>query len=100
MEITGHQVDGYEYAEAATVTIADLKAGDFVVSIPTQMGIRGYRVNSGIREITDSRFGTWKMGPPRRKCPVESRAMRFLSDLPRVDYPSDCTVIVRKRLPL
>jgi hypothetical protein len=83
------------FADAAEMTIADLREGDYVIVIPTQMGIRGVVANSGIKAITEPSYGTWRI----RRMPVASRQIRFMSGSGETyDYPGDCTVTARCRI--
>jgi hypothetical protein len=56
-----------------TVTVAELRAGDFLIAIPAQEGVRGVTVNSGIAELSDD-WNTWRQstGYRRPKVPVRS----------------------------
>ena len=90
-----------QFGEAETITVDQLVTGDFVVAFPTQAGIRGYRVNSGIREISAPAYGRWAMsggrGRPRRQ--ILSRKIRFLdANCGGVDLPLTHEIIVRRQI--
>jgi hypothetical protein len=78
------------------VTVADLQPGDFIVTIAAQSGVRGYRWNSAVAEISDARFGAWRFGPARRKQPVKSRKIRLMSVDGMWDVPCFLVVTVRR----
>jgi hypothetical protein len=84
-----------------TITVADLAAGDFVIALPAHAGVRGFRANSAVREISAPAFGRWKArkaGYGRRALPVQSRQISFLDrDLASLNVPLDHPVIVRRR---
>jgi hypothetical protein len=86
------------FGPAETITVGDLAEGDFVVSMPAQYRVRGYRINSGVREIGPAGYHGWKYGPPRRKTAVRSRRVTFLDrELGALDVPVYHEVIVRRR---
>jgi hypothetical protein len=85
-----------EFGDPETVTIAELKVDDFVVEFPSQKGIRGAKVNSGIRDLRDD-YGTWRSGPPRRKMPIRSRILMFKGmQGTTMNIPADCIIVVRR----
>lgn len=89
------------FGEPEPVTVADLRQGDFVVAFASQGGIRGYRVNSGIREISDPATGRWsrRSRPRGPAMPVPSRSIRFLDpEVTALNLPCDHVVITRRRL--
>jgi len=80
-----------------TLPLSEIKPGDFVIEIPTQGGIRGVRVNSGLKTVTED-WETWRQsfGSSRRRRYSNIRGLRieFLSG-GRVSYPADFTATVR-----
>jgi hypothetical protein len=80
-----------------TITVADLRDGDFLVSFPTQRGIRGYAVNSGVTELEADHTWGVRPGYRQRLIPTEARHFRTLTGV-GLSLPSDCTVVVRRRL--
>jgi len=81
-----------------TVTVSDLKPGDFVITIPTQNGVRGIRVNSGIRTVSDD-WDTWtcSSGPRRPRISQLSRELRFNdAKLGSVNVPASFAVQARR----
>ena len=85
------------FGPAETITVGELRRGDFIVVMPTQRGVRGYRWNSAVAEITDPAFGRWRTGPPgKRKTPLKSRKFRLMSVDGIWDVPVDHTVTVRR----
>ena len=85
------------FGEPETITVADLRAGDFVVQFMPYLNVRGLRVGSGVQAV-EERFGTWKLGPARRKNPIPSRVVRFISFDSAPDVPSATPVVVRRRI--
>jgi hypothetical protein len=80
-----------------TITVADLRAGDFVISIPEQRRVRGYRIGSGVAEISEPAHFGWQFGPARRKVSVKSRKVRFHDrELGRLDLPVMHEILVRR----
>lgn len=95
-----YECPGNPFGPAETITVADLAAGDFVVSIPAQAGTRGARVNSGVADITPPRAGRWytRSRPRGPRQPVASRRIRFLdSGLASLDVPCTHQVVARRR---
>jgi hypothetical protein len=91
-EVYGDDVQFTE--EPETISVRDLRKGDFVVTFPRQCGIRGFRANSGIREISAPHFARWRSG----RVAVQSRTVRFISDIEPIDVPCYCTIVVRRRI--
>lgn len=86
------------FADVEVVTVNDLTAGDFVVQVPTQRGVRGAKVNSGIRTTAED-FGTWtrSSGYRRPKIGVESRILMFNDhSVSALNIPLDFIVEVRR----
>lgn len=84
------------FGDAETITIGDLDLGDFVVEIPAQSGVRGARVDSGVRELRDD-YNTWRAGPARRRRPVRSRVITFLDrSTGALNVPTAFMVVVRR----
>lgn len=79
-----------------TITVADLAAGDFVISLPPHNGVRGARVNSGVREITDARYGRWKQSGRGGRQLLSRRFTFHDRDQAALDVPADHPVIVRR----
>lgn len=88
------------FGPAETITVGDLAKGDFVVSVLAHAGVRGFRANSGIAEISAPEFGRWKtrQAGSRRGLPIRSRKVSFLDrSLSGINVPLDHPVIVRRR---
>lgn len=83
------------FAETETEAhVDDLRVGDFVTYIPNQGGIRGVRVDSGIKSISAVHYEQWKLGGH----PVGSRIIAFHRNVAKVDVPNAARVMVRRRL--
>lgn len=85
--------------EPETINVADLRDGDFLVSFPTQRGIRGYTVNSGVTALDDDPT-TWGIRAAYRSrtvFPVAARRFRTLTGV-TLSLPCEHSVIVRRRL--
>lgn len=89
------------FGEPIEVTVGDLVPGDFVVTIPAQSGVRGLRVSSGVKAISDpDLFGSsWGMsrGRGRRRLPVASRKITFLCG-GTYEIPASFRVTARRRV--
>lgn len=84
------------FSEEETTTIGELREGDFLVSVPAFRGIRGYRINSGVTEITYD--DSWvERGYGRAGFPVPGRLFRTLSG-GLLSYPDAAPCVVRRRL--
>lgn len=92
------------FADPETVTVAQLRPGDFVVEVPTQMQVRGVRVMSGVKEVMEGyehpEYGVWteSRGYRRHRVTVLSRVLTFQSVKGSLHYPSDFQVIVRRQV--
>jgi hypothetical protein len=87
-----------EFGDPETITVADLAPGDFVVQVPTQRGMRGFRVNSAVREMRDD-HGSWTASTGYRR-PRQSMRSRVIMWLDRttaaVNLPLAFHVEVRR----
>lgn len=82
------------FGEPETIEVSALAVGDFVVSFPTQRGIRGVRLDA-IVERLDDWTGRWDERVGRRgRLPVLSR--RVATRLGTIDVPADCSIVVRR----
>jgi hypothetical protein len=86
------------FGEPETITVADLKAGDFVVTIPAQGGFAAIPGQSGIKAISGIEYGRYtRKSGGRRVADVPSRRLEFLaSGSPEVHVPAHFTVQVRR----
>lgn len=85
--------------EETTISVAELNDGDFLVSFPTQRGIRGYTVNSGVTALDDDST-TWGIRAAYRSrtvFPVAARRFRTLTGV-GLTLPCEHNVVVRRRL--
>jgi len=66
------------FGPVETVSVSDLASDDFVVMVPPQRGVRGVKVNSGIRDMRED-HGTWTRsgGYRQRRIPMASRVLMF-----------------------
>lgn len=88
------------FGPAETITVAGLAVGDWVVEVPTQQGVRGTTVKSGVRDLRAD-WGTWRRsaGYRRPKLAIESRVIMFCDPhVAAVNYPADFAVAVRRPL--
>jgi hypothetical protein len=86
------------FGDVETITIGELAIDDFVVSVPPQRGVRGVRVNSGLRDKRED-YGTWTVssGYRRPQMPVRSWVLMFKDPhMVGLNYPDDFTVQVRR----
>lgn len=91
----------YTFADPAETTIAELAEGDFIVSVPTQDGLRGYTLNSAVRDISEDRWDLYEQRIGRRGR-MSVAAREFTTQYHkgvRIAYPSSFKVIARKRMP-
>lgn len=86
------------FADATEIVVADLVEGDFVEVIATQQGVRGMRVNSGVKTIERGRFDAWgqSFGRGRARMPVESIRLTFLAGH-SIEIPATFTATARRR---
>jgi hypothetical protein len=90
------------FGDPETITVADLKPGDFVVTIPAYKGIRGYSFSTAVKTISDAAFGKWEehhgRGRGHFRQQLQSRVMTFATQPAGIvfDYPLDAPVIVRR----
>jgi hypothetical protein len=85
--------------EPATISVAELNDGDFLVSFPAQRGIRGYTVNSGVTALDDDHT-TWGIRAAYRSrtvFPVAARRFRTLTGV-TLSLPCEHSVVVRRKL--
>jgi hypothetical protein len=87
------------FGPAETITAGELAQGDFVISLPAHAGIRGFRANSAVAEISAPAFGKWRTRKAGRwALPIQSRQISFLDrSLAAINVPLDHPVIVRRR---
>lgn len=85
------------FSEPHEVRIRDLRPGDFVVEVPTQEGIRGYKISSAVKAISLSTGGEYRQsnGYRRRRTPVETWQVSFVSHKVTILYPARFTCIAR-----
>lgn len=83
--------------DAETMTVADLNDGDFLVTVPTQNGLRGCRVESGVTALDEDHTWGVRSGYRRPLIPIPARRFRTLSGA-ILSLPSSATVTVRRRL--
>jgi hypothetical protein len=87
------------FGDPETVAVSDLAAGDFIVRVPTQSGIAGRVVNSGIATLAPD-WDTWTYGRGRARYPVAATAITFLSrDAAPLTVPDTFAVIARRVQP-
>jgi len=89
------------FGPVETIEISELVPGDFITQIPSQGGIRGVRINSGVRDLRDD-WNTWgrSTGRGRPRMQVKSRIIMFLDPaLPAVNIPATCIAEVRRIQP-
>jgi hypothetical protein len=79
-----------------TITVADLAAGDFVIALPAHNNVRGARVNSGVREITEAAYGRWRQRGRGGRMLLSRRFTFHDRDQAPLDVPCDHPVIVRR----
>jgi hypothetical protein len=87
------------FSEPVTITVADLRVGDFVVLIPEYKRIRAVSFNSAVKTISESRYGGWytQSRPRGPKISVLSRSFSTVAGAPVAwHYPVDTPVIVRR----
>jgi hypothetical protein len=80
-------------SDPQTITVADLKVGDFVIGFPAQNGCQAVPVNSAVRDITVSPDRQARHGV--RLIPIPSRCVKFQSARAGIDRPDHWTVTVR-----
>jgi hypothetical protein len=73
----------------AEIGVDQLQAGDFLVRIPSQHGVRGYRIDTTVTSIEED-WETWRHG----RFPVTSRIVRI--GVGTVNIPSDFRCFVRR----
>jgi hypothetical protein len=85
-----------KFGDPIQATIGDLAVGDFLVTVPTQGQVRGCRVNSGIKALTED-YTTWYRKAGRGRIPMNAHVVEFLgSDLPALIIPDHFTCTVRR----
>jgi hypothetical protein len=92
------QVQVPVFGDEETITISELRVGDFVTVVPTQSGIRGVRFNSAVKEA-DIVYGRWTKsnGYRQRRTPVESKRIAFRdAKTGAYNYPLTFEVKVRR----
>lgn len=75
-----------------TTTVGDLREGDYVLTVPTQHGVRGMSFDTHVTAVGPDH--TWTFGHGRRRQPVE--ATRVTTRHGAVSFPSSFTVTVRR----
>jgi len=82
-------------------TLRDLEPGDYIVYIPTQMGMRGFRVDSGLVALDERSWDHYRMAG-RGGRSVESARLVTLANKDR-EYgqpivPLDSAVVARRAI--
>jgi hypothetical protein len=86
------------FGPAETVKVADLRVGDFAVSVPAQHNYRETRIDSGLATVTDE-YDRWTERYGRRRVSIRSRRLTFLTrSVPAVSCPADWQIVVRRPL--
>ena len=92
------EIQAPEFGPEQTITVGQLVPGDWVVSFPAQLRIRGMVVGSGVKTI-DPGYGWYTQSRPRGpKMPVPSRRVSFLTGSTALHVPSECKIIVRRQV--
>jgi hypothetical protein len=91
------------FGETQTLTIADLRVGDFLEVVPTQSGVRGLRVDSGILAVQDLdsdalayERSPWRQIGSRRGQRVDARSIRVMRSDCSFSFPASFTCSVRR----
>jgi hypothetical protein len=86
--------------ECVLIPASEVRVGDFVERVPTQAGVTGAIIMSGVRAV-EHEWDAWgQRGAPRRPMfPVESVRWSFHeSALVDVSVPATFTVVVRREV--
>lgn len=83
------------FGPSETITIADLRVGDFIETIPTQSGVRGTRLGSGVASLETGYRWSRSNGRGRSRSDVASIEIATLRGQ-RVDVPATFSVVVRR----
>jgi hypothetical protein len=96
--IPGQQIPTIHFGPQETITIADLKVGDFVVRVPPQLNMRGLKVNSAVRTIEDREGWVLRNRATKRHgTVVAGKAITFQSYRDKtLSWPDTFAVIVRR----
>jgi hypothetical protein len=84
--------DGWTPTVEQTIRVADLRPGDWLVSVPTQERIRGLVANTTVAAVEHD-ISTWRVG----RMPVSSR--RITVGAVVVNYPETFRCVVRRADP-
>lgn len=85
------------FGPSETIAIADLLVGDFIEKVPTQSGVRGIRLDSGVASLEPGFRWARSNGRGRARSEVDSIQIETLRGQ-RVDVPATFSVVVRRRL--
>jgi hypothetical protein len=91
-----------EFGDPETITVADLRAGDFLICIPDYRNVRGVQFNSAVKTISDPSYerGWYERGTGRGrrvpKFPVMSRELTTHAGSAGWDFPVATPVVVRR----
>ena len=88
------------FGDPETVTVEQLKPGDFVIEIPTQENVRGVKANSGVKDLMRPVQWTWYSSRGRgrgSRMYIPSRIVVFVDQkLGKVNVPAHFSVTVRR----
>jgi hypothetical protein len=95
---TGQQpVSAFSFGPQETITIGQLRIGDFVIKVPSQRGWRGLVINSAVRTIEDKTGWVLKSHRARSKIMVDGKQISFQVQRHRTfSWPDEFDVIVRR----
>ena len=82
------------YGPEETIRVGDLVDGDWVEVIPTQEGVRGVKIGSGVQEIGEGHGWTTGRGRTRLHLPSTVVTTR----LGAAHIPSHFSVVVRREV--
>lgn len=83
------------FGDSETITVADLQVGDFIEVIPTQGGVRGSKVESGVASL-DIGSG-WRRSRGRGRAGLDIKSVRIATLRGHLlDVPADFSVSVRR----
>ena len=83
------------FGPSETIAIADLRVGDFIEKVPTQSGVRGTRLNSGVASLGTGFRWQRSNGRGRSRSEVDSIVIETLRGH-RIDVPATFSVVVRR----
>lgn len=84
------------YGTEQTIRVADLVEGDWIEVIPTQDGVRGIKLNSGVQALFEG-YG-WVAGRGRGRARVDLDSTRIVTRRGNVHVPSHFSVVVRREV--